>query len=133
MAVLAWKLGRELVVGKTSESPKEGAVFRGGINVRRPRSLLGLKRFNATIPLGRLRVGDGGLSLWSVPRSRSWTLPSVDLSKDQVRVRCRRGILRRGIEFRTPDEVHYFWTFRPNRVMAALRDSGYSIVDTRQS
>jgi len=110
----------------------EGKIFRGGINVPRPRRMLWQHRANATIPLGRLLVTKDSLTLWAIgdlTALGSGTYQRVTIARSDVVVSRVYGVLRNGLAFCDKHGVSYFWTYRPKRVLHVLARYDYRMAE----
>ena len=106
--------------------------FLGGLNI--PGNRGAGARFNATMPLARLRVAVDRLELrCGPPLSR---LPGLAAPRAEVAA-CFRlrpvPVLAHGIGFALANgDVAYFWTFRPGAVLARLRELGWPVEEGRR-
>jgi hypothetical protein len=108
--------------------PTSSAQFRGGVSIYLDRRHYGMKRIRATIPFGRLQIDSDRIELWVI---KGTALPSdlplpLIMPKGSFCFFPERGPLAIGIGFRTQSTVHYFWTYRPSRIMGDLREFGYT-------
>ncbi len=110
-----------------NETLRSEALFTGGVSIDLGSRHYGLRRVRATIPFGRLKV-DGHQVEIQVRRGvflpLNLPLPVV-MSRDSICVFAKKGPIGVGIGFRTESTVHYFWTYRPGRVMQVLQEFGY--------
>lgn len=108
------------------------ACFRGGASLDLGTRHFGVKRVRATIPFGRLKIDHEQVQLW-IKKSVLVALPPglllpIVLPKQSTCVFKTRQLIRVGVGFKTSESAtHYFWTFRPGRVMRVLLDFGYEL------
>jgi hypothetical protein len=109
--------------------------FLGGMNVEM--SSWGQRRVNFAIPLARLRVADSKLMLHSLARSlaHQLRLRSVPIERTEVKEVFRSsGSLHPGVGIETVEgKIHYFWTLRPESVLANLAERNYPNGPERRS
>lgn len=114
------------VVAQTG--PVADVSFVGGMNVPGKPG-----RASATMPLARLTVSDGHVSIR--PRVGSSLLASFEVPIDQVTAAfpLRGRILTAGIGLTTRNEATaYFWTWRGPLVLDALRAQGVNVETARR-
>jgi hypothetical protein len=116
------------------EASASPALFRGGVNLDLGRRYYGIRRLRATYPIGRIKIDDDHVSMWVTRFAAlppSLPLPLV-LTKESVCVFATHvWPIRVGVGFRTSSTVHYFWTYRPGRIMRVLREAGYTACEPR--
>jgi hypothetical protein len=108
-------------------------TFLGGMSLEIP--FYGAPRLNSSLGTARLRVTTEGL--WLGPRTRTLPRDPEWHKSDIVEAFRTKSLLvlitGPGVGFTTVDDkTHYFWTLRPNQVLATLRAAGYQIGKTRR-
>jgi hypothetical protein len=104
-----------------------GKWFRGGMSLEV--RFYGARRLNATMPLARLQVSDGGIWLGTTTITMPRDLSSVQYERAEVaQVFKSRGLLTRGVGIATTDgKTHYFWAWRVAKVLNAFSVAGYLV------
>jgi hypothetical protein len=110
----------EMDVDAGFPSPRQR--FIGGVNLAEPWGRF--RRFNATVPLGFLKISPGSAELMGLP---STLMPKVSLRAERTQVFRSRGILMWGVGFRTGANVNYFWSFTPLKVLRVLQQCGFAV------
>lgn len=105
--------------------------FLGGMNLARPFGRWS-NRTNATVPLAILTISVERLRIDPIA-ALGRILPRVDLARSDVQAVFRStGLNTWGVGVREPAGVHFFWTFRPRRIVAELEALGYPVAPPRR-
>jgi hypothetical protein len=80
------------------------------------------------MPLARFRFSKSGISLGTSTISLPANLRSISCNRDEVKQVFRAKGPGFGVGIDTVDgKTHYFWTFRRNRILTELTESGYAV------
>ena len=107
-------------------------AFRGGLNIEVESfrtSLIVVRRLNATVPLGVLRILDDGIWLGLSPRFGPFKGSAVSCARADVRQVFRsRGMFTWGVGLEMSDgTTNLFWTVRRGAILKVLEARGYSV------